>query len=156
MTPLNRARKYVLTAIAAVLTFCGGAAIDFAFSKLHILREATYIDDVLLACLAGAFIFALETYHERENRRLNELAELVVQMNHHIRNALQVISYAHVSQPDSELSAGVNDSILRIEWVLREVLCESAIRMGVRSVPQEMATREGPRQGGRREPNTVA
>ena len=51
-------------------------------------------------------------------QRLKKLAE----MNHHIRNALQVVAgYAHQAG-ESEVVKRINDSIGRIEWALREVL----------------------------------
>ena len=141
----NTKRKYLLTIAAALATFVACGVIDAIFSARHILLEATYLDDVLLAVLAATFVFALETYHDRENRRLRELADLVSQMNHHIRNALQVIAYANLGQSDSQAALGVKDSISRIEWVLREVLCESAIRMGVQSVPASLGSSENER-----------
>lgn len=137
-----RSRKYWLAVSVAVLTFLVVGIIDLIFARYHMRRDATYLDDLLLAVLAGIFVFALERFHEREVRRLSELANLVAEMNHHIRNALQVISYAHQTNADAQYSEEVSESISRIEWVLREVLCESAIRMGVQSVAPEMAARK--------------
>ena len=140
MPASNYPRKLLFTALAALVTFLTCGIIHVVFAHYHVLRKVTYIDSFLLAGLAGAFVFALETYHERESRRLHELAALVEQMNHHIRNALQVISYASLSHNDAPAAQGVRDSISRIEWVLRDVLSESAIRMGVRSLPQKMGS----------------
>ena len=141
-------RKYWFTALAALTTFLAAGLIDIIFAHYHLLRDATYLDDVLLAVLAATFVFALERYHQRENQRLIELATLVQDMNHHIRNALQVIVYANLDQQDTPLAAGVKESISRIEWALREVLCESAIRMGVQSVSEEMTTPKTPSTAG--------
>ena len=40
-------------------------------------------------------------------------------MNHHVRNALQVIAY---SDNSTEQPSVVQDAVRRIEWALREVL----------------------------------
>jgi len=49
----------------------------------------------------------------------------IAELNHHIRNALQVIKFLGV-QNRSSLDAAqlqlINDSVDRIEWALREVL----------------------------------
>ena len=154
MPASNYPRKLLFTAFAVLVTFLTCGIIDVVFAHYHVLRKATYIYNFLLAGLAGAFVFALETYHERETRRLHELADLVEQMNHHIRNALQVITYANLSHNDASAAQGVRDSISRIEWVLRDVLCESAIRMGVRAVPQGMGT-TGPQDRQDRQQGTL-
>ena len=43
-------------------------------------------------------------------------------MNHHIRNALQVITYATATQNQTDSVALIGSSVERIEWALREVL----------------------------------
>ena len=43
-------------------------------------------------------------------------------MNHHIRNSLQVITYATATQSNSESMEMIRSSVERIEWALREVL----------------------------------
>jgi hypothetical protein len=43
-------------------------------------------------------------------------------MNHHIRNALQVVTFYARSPDNSEAIAMINDAIHRIEWALQEVL----------------------------------
>jgi hypothetical protein len=43
-------------------------------------------------------------------------------MNHHIRNALQVLSYGTATHGRKTETEMMRDSIERIEWALREVL----------------------------------
>ena len=43
-------------------------------------------------------------------------------MNHHIRNALQVIAYANLTSDKDESVELIHRSVERIEWALREVL----------------------------------
>ena len=53
-------------------------------------------------------------------RWLQRIAEL----NHHIRNALQVIAYHNVPERSEREIQQVNKAVIRIESVLREVLPE--------------------------------
>ena len=43
-------------------------------------------------------------------------------MNHHVRNSLQVISFAASVPQQEALEADIRNAVDRIEWALREVL----------------------------------
>ena len=69
--------------------------------------------------LAGLAVFA---YARTRMRQLADQLTTIALMNHHIRNALQVIKYAKYLRPEKEQVAQVEDAVKRIEWALREVL----------------------------------
>jgi PAS domain S-box-containing protein len=51
-----------------------------------------------------------------------ERREIVSLLNHHVRNALQVLKFAQNFQPEMQKFATfVEDAVARIEWVLREI-----------------------------------
>ena len=85
------------------------------------------------------FVLVLEDFHERESRRLRDVQHLVADMNHHVRNALQVITYANATSIDGKFTEQVRDSIERIDWALREVLGERATRLGAQPLPSASA-----------------
>ena len=65
--------------------------------------------------------------HAADQRREAALLRMQVisEMNHHIRNALQVITYASAAQNQNDSVDSVDmirSSVERIEWALREVL----------------------------------
>jgi hypothetical protein len=74
----------------------------------------------------AATVTTVLTYRLQNQDRLRRLAqlrrfEIISEMNHHIRNALQVISYqAFIS--DAEAHGRIRDALNRIEWALRDVL----------------------------------
>ena len=43
-------------------------------------------------------------------------------MNHHVRNALQVVAFYGIKSDDNQATKLINESIARIEWTLKEVL----------------------------------
>lgn len=73
----------------------------------------------------AAVAVALFVRHLRQTEHKNKLADLrrfevIRQMNHHIRNALQVLAYQpFLPEGSSEMA---QQAIKRIEWVLTEVL----------------------------------
>ena len=48
--------------------------------------------------------------------------EVIRLMNHHVRNSLQVISFAALASQQEKATGELRDAVDRIEWALREVL----------------------------------
>ena len=61
-------------------------------------------------------------YEERRRRSLIEKLRTIELMNHHVRNALQVITYAPYTADQEKQVQIVRQSVERIEWALKEVL----------------------------------
>lgn len=101
--------------------------IDRGFVAIGLHAETTRIDDVLIGLVAAAFVFLVQRQQERELRRQLQNAAVIEQMNHHIRNALQVIvthaGLDHEAKPELQQ---IDDAVARIDWALREILPKSA------------------------------
>jgi hypothetical protein len=104
----------------------------FVAYGLH--AETTRIDDLLLGLVAALLVLLIQRQQERELRLQRQSAAVIEQMNHHIRNALQVIvtraSLDHEAQPELDQ---INNAVARIDWALREILPRSA---GDRPIPE--------------------
>jgi two-component sensor histidine kinase len=73
-----------------------------------------------LGIIAGWLVFRYET---RRNRYLQERLDTIAEVNHHVRNALQVISYsATEARLTGDVASRLEESSQRIQWALREVL----------------------------------
>ncbi|HVT99640.1 MAG TPA: hypothetical protein VHE33_19225 [Acidobacteriaceae bacterium] len=96
-----------------------------ASQGLH--AEVTRFDDILPGLVAAALVFLIQRQQNRELRRQRQNAAVIDQMNHHIRNALQVIvaraSLDHEATPELRQ---IDDAVARIDWALREILPQSA------------------------------
>lgn len=74
-----------------------------------------------IALVVGLLVFQILTgIQERYQVMLDQLRR-IAELNHHIRNALQVIAYHNVLARDERAIQQVNAEVLRIESVLREV-----------------------------------
>lgn len=131
------ARKYLLATLGAAIIYGAIKLVDNELISHHLRAEARYLDYFLLSLVAFVFVLVLEEFHDREARRLREIETLVSDLNHHVRNALQVITYANATNADGRFSNEVRDSISRIDWALREILGERAARLGAISWPEE-------------------
>jgi uncharacterized membrane protein len=69
------------------------------------------------ALALGWLVFQILTNIQQRYQALRRIAEL----NHHIRNALQVIAYHNLPARGERAIQQVNAEVLRIESVLREV-----------------------------------
>jgi signal transduction histidine kinase len=81
----------------------------------------------VLGASAAAFLAFLLVWFQLLERRRVRLADLrryqlIADMNHHIRNALQTISYQRYSATDPAASERLREAVERIEWVLEELL----------------------------------
>ena len=110
-----------LTAIAAgIVTFVAADRIDAFLSRIKLPREATIFDDVLLGVLVTILVIVIQ--HTAELRARRHKFAVMMEMNHHIRNALQTIISCTFDAKDRETANKVRDAASRIEWALREVL----------------------------------
>lgn len=77
------------------------------------------ITDALLGIAVGLMVLF---YERRQQRNIIRKLEVIRLMNHHVRNSLQVISFAASVPQQEALEADIRSAVERIEWALREVL----------------------------------
>ncbi len=82
-------------------------------------RTTAIISDALLGIAVGLVVLV---YERRQERNLIRKLEVIRLMNHHVRNSLQVISFAASAPEQESLEAEIRNAVERIEWALREVL----------------------------------
>jgi hypothetical protein len=82
-------------------------------------RSIAILDDALVGVGAGLLVLF---YERRQRQNIIRKLEVIRLMNHHVRNSLQVISYAASVPQQEQLANKVRVAVERIEWALREVL----------------------------------
>jgi hypothetical protein len=82
-------------------------------------RSIAIIDDALVGVGAGLLVFL---YERRLRQNIIRKLEVIRLMNHHVRNSLQVISFAASAPQQEEVANRIHNAVERIEWALREVL----------------------------------
>src|SRR5947209_9020196 len=119
-SPLKTIVLVILIAIAVSIV---GIAFDRVLVHEGVPRyDLMAIADSLTGIVAGAF-FWQALRRERERRQfVRERLRTISEMNHHIRNALQVISYYSEKQQDEKIVDMLGQAVKCIEWALSEVL----------------------------------
>jgi hypothetical protein len=78
-----------------------------------------FVDNVVAGIAAGLMVLVYERWQQSEVEKKLRTIRL---MNHHVRNALQIIAATSCSLDSTKERTGVQDAVRRIEWALREVL----------------------------------
>ena len=77
-----------------------------------------YLDDLIMGVVAGVVVFA---YEQRRSREIRKKLAMISAMNHHVRNALQTISYVPYTEQAKQIVL-IQQSVNRIQWALQEIL----------------------------------
>jgi signal transduction histidine kinase len=113
----------LLSLLFAVFVFMLGFGLDWVMLyKDDSIRQTIELSDAVSALICG-FVFLLFLRLYRQQRAtLRQRVEVIANMNHHVRNALQVIEFNSYSTSDQEKLGAIRSSVNRIQWALRELL----------------------------------
>jgi len=101
-------------------------ALSSYFIEVRLHREGVPSRDLILLSnlmvgLVGAALVYVLSLRERQRQQYVECRlRVIAEMNHHIRNALQVITF--YSRKGQKQEVGIVEAVERIQWALREVL----------------------------------
>ena len=104
----------------AALVFVVSFGFDLLLVREHESRHAIFaMSDALSSLIIGALFFL---YGHTRRKQFARRLETIALMNHHIRNALQVISASAYAPEQAREMGAIEDSVNRIQWALREIL----------------------------------
>jgi len=98
--------------------FAFGALVQGVLGLRGITGISAYLDDLILGALAALLVFA---YEQRRSRDMRKKLAVIAAMNHHVRNALQTISYLPYADQEKQVQM-MQQSVNRIQWALQEIL----------------------------------
>jgi len=123
-------RRYIIPLVSGLGMFAAIHVVDAILAHAGMHAETTFLDDALLGVLTAALLIVFERQHERELRRQRRIAGVISDMNHHLRNALQVIVYrTNLEIRDRGQLREIRDAVDRIDWALREILPNANVRL---------------------------
>src|SRR3954466_13795682 len=112
----------VLAGIFAALIFIISSGADLLMLRNHEPARFTIeISDAIASGVIGLLTFHLLRMQQQRREILRKRVEIISEMNHHVRNGLQVISYTAHGSDQREIEA-IQESVNRIQWALRELL----------------------------------
>jgi hypothetical protein len=91
-------------------------------------RILTLAADASVSLLFGALLGKAIRESQLRYEAVRQRLEMIAEMNHHIRNALELIQLSAHNTQDAELIANIETAAARIQWALREILPQSSAR----------------------------
>ena len=83
-------------------------------------RDLIILSNLLIGLVAGTLVYVLSARERQRQKYVEWRLRVIADMNHHIRNALQVITFYSAKGEKQEV--GIVEAVERIQWALREVL----------------------------------
>jgi hypothetical protein len=120
-------RSGLLTALIVLFVFAINLLQDMFLASEGFSRWGiVVISDLITGGIAGALFYQFARNEKNRRELIRERMRTVAELNHHIRNALQVIKFWGAQHQNCALDEMqvklMKDSVDRIEWALREVL----------------------------------
>jgi len=142
----SKTRLFSLCLFVVLLVWGAGFGFDRLLARDGVTRSEILATSNGLTGLVAGYLFYTLALNERARREsMRERLRTIAEINHHIRNALQVITYATAVRKDDESVELIRKSVERIEWTLREVL-PGQVTPPPQTLPQE-EPRESVRAG---------
>ena len=119
-------RSGLLSLLVAVVVSLIGIILDRLLIKEGLPRlDMLIFSNGLTGLFAGGLFWQMAREAKAHRDLVAERMKTIAELNHHIRNALQVIKFlggqSRTGLDDVQLQL-INNSVDRIEWALREVL----------------------------------
>jgi hypothetical protein len=109
----------LIAVLIGVLSIVANVAMDWA---IHGVVRRVLPSDIMDAAAAGVLCGFVLIRMQSHRRSLILRMQVIEDVNHHVRNALECITLSAALCSDQELDAKVTDAYDRIDWVLNDVL----------------------------------
>jgi hypothetical protein len=123
---LRHSTPLLLGLAAALVFFAIDDSLDHLMLRLTSANVALEISDAITAILIGALVAQVALLYRQRQQQAQARVQRIAEMNHHVRNALQVITYWSLAEKEKRQVELVQDAVNRIQWALREVLPRDA------------------------------
>lgn len=120
-SPEFRIDRFVAT-ILALLVFIAGLLLDALMIQWGLPRaDALVVSNLLTGGVAGVAYWILMIQESKRRAAAMRHIQVIAEMNHHVRNALQVIVY-YCSQMEQQPRDEMQHAVERIKWSLTAIL----------------------------------
>ena len=118
---ITRGQRAILSSAISALVFSSGGLLDWFVTREYLPRFSLMMGGAAISLGVGLLMFQILTNIQRRYQMMLDQLRRVAELNHHIRNALQVIAYHNVPDRGERAIQQVNAQIARIQMALRGV-----------------------------------
>ncbi|MFB3917355.1 MAG: hypothetical protein ACE14M_11535 [Terriglobales bacterium] len=113
----------------ALLLFVLISGADWLAARKDVSPQVVLVANVLVAVLGGLLLMKVMTAERArvlearaQHQAMLQRLEMIAELNHHVRNALEMIQLSAHTTQNKELIQNIHTSVTRIQWALRELL----------------------------------
>jgi len=118
---ISRVQRALVGFAVGAFIFLSGGVLDWFVTRQYLPRISLMLAGVAVALALGLLVFQILTDIQERYQAMLDRLRRIAELNHHIRNALQVIAYHNVPERTERAIQQVNAEVVRIESALREV-----------------------------------
>lgn len=119
---LHRSIKYAVVVLAVLTDVVEDMWMDSLLAARGITPHEVIWDDVISGGFVGILLVVLLVAGDRAREEQRKRLRLIAEMNHHVRNALQVIYSSSACCSDKRHLDQISSSVDCIDWALRKIL----------------------------------
>lgn len=108
--------------LVGLLLFIVSDIMDWGLFWMKISKAETIVDNVIIAACGAAAAYIWARYESERQARASDRMILVIELNHHIRNALTLLGQSANLQDGPEKLRMIDDAMERVERVLTELV----------------------------------
>jgi len=129
--------------VVGAFIFLSGGVLDWFVTRQYLPRISLVLAGAAVALTVGLLVFQILTDIQGRYQAMLDQLRRIAELNHHIRNALQVIAYHNVPERSERAIQQVNAEVARIESVLREVSATVGHHPGIPAAILPIKRRKG-------------
>ena len=118
---ISRVHRALVGFAVGAFIFLSGGVLDWFVTRQYLPRISLMLGGAAVALAVGLLVFQILTDIQERYQTMLDRLRRIGELNHHLRNALQVIAYHNVPERTERAIHQVNAELVRIESVLREV-----------------------------------
>ncbi len=118
---LSRVQRALVGLVVGAFVFLSGGVLDWFVRRQYLPRVSLMLAGAAVALAVGVLVFQILTDIQARYQAMHDRLSRIAELNHHIRNALQVIAYHNVPPRAERAIQQVNAEVRRIESALRDV-----------------------------------
>lgn len=117
----SRTRRALTSLAVGASVFLAGGVLDWFVTRQYLPRISLMLGGAAIALAVGLLIFQLLTDIQERYLAMLDRLRRIAELNHHVRNALQIIAYHNALEHAGAGATDVRTQIERIESALREI-----------------------------------
>jgi sugar phosphate isomerase/epimerase len=130
--PHLKTERFLAAILVGLLLFGVSYLADWVLFRMGIQGVQTILDNLVIGVIAALAAYLWARYEAERQARARERMILLIELNHHVRNALTILGHGATLENGPEKLKLIEEAVDRVDRVLTELVPTA----GERSVPR--------------------